>query len=50
MRATGSTGVSDVRAERTAAELVDANGPAPTHDSSTNALMQRYRMLREEST
>ena len=40
----------DVLAERAAAELADANGTAPTHDSATNALMQRYRMLREEST
>ena len=37
-----------VLAERTAAELADANAPALTHDSSTNALIQRYRQLREE--
>ena len=35
-----------VLAERTAAELAD-NAP-PAHDSSTNALIQRYRQLREE--
>ena len=37
-----------VLAERTAAELADTDNPAPTHDSSTNALIQRYRQLREE--
>ncbi len=37
-----------VLAERTAAELADAGNAAPAHDSSTNALIQRYRQLREE--
>jgi glucose-6-phosphate isomerase len=37
-----------VLAERTAAELADAGKVAPTHDSSTNALIQRYRQLREQ--
>ncbi|HSB25745.1 MAG TPA: glucose-6-phosphate isomerase [Burkholderiaceae bacterium] len=37
-----------VLAERTAAELADTDNPAPAHDGSTNALMQRYRQLREE--
>ncbi len=36
-----------VLAERTAAELAGADNVAPKHDSSTNALMQRYRQLRE---
>ncbi len=37
-----------VLAERTAAELADTANPALAHDSSTNALIQRYRQLREE--
>ncbi|UHD16488.1 glucose-6-phosphate isomerase [Thiocapsa bogorovii] len=37
-----------VLAERTAAELADTGNPALYHDSSTNALIQRYRQLREE--
>ena len=37
-----------VLAERTAAELADTGNAAPAHDSSTNALIQRYRQLREE--
>lgn len=39
-----------VLAERTADELSDTNCSTPIHDSSTNALMQRYRLLREEHT
>ena len=35
-------------AEKTAAELGASADAAPTHDSSTNALMQRYRQLRAE--
>ena len=37
-----------VLAEKTAAELADSEPAATTHDSSTNALIQRYRQLREE--
>jgi glucose-6-phosphate isomerase len=37
-----------VLAERTAAELASPDKAVPTHDSSTNALIQRYRQLREE--
>lgn len=37
-----------VLAERTAAELAGPDKAVPTHDSSTNALIQRYRLLREE--
>jgi len=37
-----------VLAERTAAELADTANPALAHVSSTNALIQRYRQLREE--
>ena len=37
-----------VLAERTAAELAGADKAALAHDSSTNALIQRYRQLREE--
>ena len=37
-----------VLAQRTAAELADLRKPVPTHDSSTNALIERYRQLREE--
>jgi glucose-6-phosphate isomerase len=37
-----------VLAERTAAELAGADKSALAHDSSTNALIQRYRQLREE--
>jgi glucose-6-phosphate isomerase len=33
-------------AQRTSAELTSANEPPLTHDSSTNALIQRYRQLR----
>ena len=37
-----------VLAERTAAELAGTDKAPPAHDSSTNALIQRYRQLREE--
>ncbi|MGK2897478.1 MAG: glucose-6-phosphate isomerase [Burkholderiaceae bacterium] len=37
-----------VLAERTAAELADIETAPPAHDSSTNALIRRYRQLREE--
>ena len=37
-----------VLAEKTAAELADRAPAATTHDSSTHALIQRYRLLREE--
>ena len=37
-----------VLAENTAAELADREPAATTHDSSTHALSQRYRQLREE--
>jgi hypothetical protein len=37
-----------VLAEKTAAELAGGDDVAPTHDSSTAALIQRYRQLREE--
>ncbi len=37
-----------VLAERTAAELAGADKSALAHDSSTNALIRRYRQLREE--
>ena len=37
-----------VLAEKTAAELAARDDAGPTHDSSTNALIQRYRKLREE--
>jgi glucose-6-phosphate isomerase len=39
-----------VLAEKTAAELTDSDsdGAATAHDSSTHALIQRYRQLREE--
>ena len=37
-----------VLAETTAAELAGGDDAAPTHDSSTNALIQRYRQLRKE--
>ncbi len=37
-----------VLAERTAAELAGADPVVPAHDSSTNALIQRYRQLRKE--
>jgi len=37
-----------VLAEQTAAELAGADSAAPAHDSSTRALIQRYRQLREE--
>ena len=37
-----------VLAEQTAAELADREPTATTHDSSTHALIQRYRQLREE--
>ena len=37
-----------VLAEQTAAELADTGNPALAHDSSTNALIHRYRQLREE--
>jgi len=36
-----------VLAEQTAAELACAQAPTPKHDSSTQALMRRYRQLRE---
>ena len=36
-------------AQRTAAELASAHALALTHDSSTNALIRRYRQLRKES-
>ncbi len=39
-----------VLAERTAAELAGPVGAAPEHDSSTDALLQRYRQLRQERT
>jgi glucose-6-phosphate isomerase len=35
-------------AEKTAAELAGSDEVAPNHDSSPNALIQRYRQLREE--
>ena len=38
-----------VLAEQTAAELAGTDPVAPAHDSSTNALIQRYRQLRKES-
>ncbi|UZJ57969.1 glucose-6-phosphate isomerase [Pseudomonas sp. KU26590] len=38
-----------VLAERTAAELAASAQPSPSHDSSTQALIQRYRQLRETS-
>lgn len=37
-----------VLTERTAAELARADKAALAHDSSTNALIQRYRQWREE--
>ena len=37
-----------VLAERTAAELADTDNAPTAHDSSTNALIQRYRQLQEE--
>ena len=37
-----------VMAEKTAAELADREPAATIHDSSTHALIQRYRQLREE--
>ncbi len=37
-----------VLAEKTSAELAAPDEAAMTHDSSTNALIQRYRRLREE--
>jgi glucose-6-phosphate isomerase len=37
-----------VLAEKTAAELADREPAATMHDSSTRALIQRYRQLREE--
>ncbi|ODV12067.1 MAG: glucose-6-phosphate isomerase [Rubrivivax sp. SCN 70-15] len=37
-----------VLAEKTAAELAGADQARPAHDSSTAALIQRYRQLREE--
>ncbi len=37
-----------VLAERTAAELAASGDAAPTHDSSTNALIRRYCQLRKE--
>ncbi|WP_296443415.1 glucose-6-phosphate isomerase [Rhodoferax sp. UBA5149] len=36
-------------AQQTAAELASARAPTLTHDSSTNALIRRYRQLRKES-
>jgi len=39
-----------VLAETTAAELAGGDDMAPSHDSSTNALIQRYRQLRKERT
>ena len=39
-----------VLAERTAAELSDSGNAPLAHDSSTNALIQRYRQLRKETT
>ena len=36
-----------VLAEKTAAELAGSDPAAPTHDSSTNALIHRYRQLRK---
>jgi glucose-6-phosphate isomerase len=42
--------VGKVLAERTAAELAGDGDVVPTHDSSTNALIQRYRQLREDRT
>ncbi len=36
-----------VLAKRTAAELTDRSEPELTHDSSTNALIRRYRQLRD---
>jgi glucose-6-phosphate isomerase len=33
-------------AKRTAAEILSTDDPAPGHDSSTNALIRRYRRLR----
>lgn len=39
-----------VLAETTAAELAGSDDMAPSHDSSTNALIQRYRQLRKERT
>ena len=35
-----------VLAQRIISQLEDAPGPAPTHDSSTDALMRRYRRLK----
>lgn len=37
-----------VLAEKTAAELAASDDAQPTHDSSTNALIQLYRQLRKE--
>lgn len=37
-----------VLAEQNAAELADAETAPSSHDSSTNALIQRHRQLREE--
>ena len=37
-----------VLAKKTAAELAGSDDAAPTHDSSTNALIRRYRQLRQE--
>jgi glucose-6-phosphate isomerase len=34
-------------AKRTAAEIGSKNDPRLSHDSSTNALIRRYRRLRE---
>ena len=38
-----------VLAKRTAAELTDRSEPELTHDSSTNALIRRYRQLRDSA-
>ena len=35
-------------AKRTAAELVSSSEPELMHDSSTNALIRRYRALRQQ--
>jgi glucose-6-phosphate isomerase len=37
-------------AKRTATEIAGRNDPEPTHDSSTNALIRRYRRLRDLRT
>jgi glucose-6-phosphate isomerase len=39
-----------VLAQRIVAELAGATPPAPVHDSSTNALIRRYRALKEHAS